>query len=134
MSQKVKTTILVALGILIVLFVIAALSAPEAADKKPQSSSQPAAAPPAKPNEPPAPPEFQTSERRYEVVAVVDKDTYRGRELTTQAEVELFIPSDAIITAGQRDRIEVGTILTVQRFMEFTNGLVAVDLSISTKE
>ena len=134
MSQKAKTTILVGLGILVVLFVIATLSAPKPADKEPLANNQPAATSAAKLNEPPAPPEFQTSERRYEVVAVVDKDTYRGRELTTQAEVELFIPSDAIITAGQRDRIEVGTILTVQRFMEFTNGLVAVDLSISTKE
>ena len=143
MSQKIKTTILIILGLIIVLFVLSLITAPKPETAQPQANNEPAAAP-SQPidtangdlNVPPPPPVFQSSERRYVVLSAKEniKDTYQVRDLADNKEVDLFLPSDAIITAGKRANITAGTILTVQTFMELSNGVVATNLSISTKE
>lgn len=136
MSQKMKTTILIILGLLIIWFVLAIFMAPDSKTTTPQANNQAAetAADNAKVTEPPLPPAFQASEKRYEVLAVKADDAYQARDLADNKELEVFLPSDAIVTAGQIANIEPGTILTVQKFMELANGVVITELSISTKE
>lgn len=135
MSQKIKTTILIILGLLIVLFVLAAATAPDSKTITPQANNQAAETPDnARVAEPPLPPAFQTSEKRYEVLAVKGNDTYQVRDLADNKELDVFLPSDAIVTAGQISNIEPGTILTAQKLMELANGVVLTELSISTKE
>lgn len=143
MSQKIKTAILIVLGLIIILFVWAMISSSNPETSKAPANNNGAAAPQAPVNTangdlntPPPPPVFQSSERRFEVTGAKEgqKDTYLTRDLSNNKEVEVFIPSDANITAGKRASIQAGTILTVQKFIELSNNLIATDLSISTKE
>ena len=143
MSQKVKTTILVVLGLIIILFVLAMVFSPKPEGAKAPANS-PTAETPSQPvntangdlNIPPLPPVLESSERQFEVISAKEgaKDTYQARDLANNNEVELFIPSDANITAGSRASIQAGTILTVQKFIVLANNVIATDLSISTKE
>lgn len=65
--------------------------------------------------------ETQTQARSFAVVAI-NKDSYKVRDLDTNAETTLFVP------AGPE--IIVGNILAVKKYVMATNGLVASELSV----
>lgn len=135
-SKKIKIILLSLLGIVIVLVVIALITAPsQPAGPAAQNNEQPAAAlNGGTVTEPAPPPVFQESERRFEVLSIGENDAYRVRELSSQKELDIFLPQGAIVTAGSIKNIKAGTILTAQRFVELANGLMVTELSISTAE
>lgn len=125
--------VLIGLAIVFALLVFASLLiTPPPEDNNPVSNTP--ESPSAAAGELPPAPSFATAEKRYEVAEIKPDNTYRVLDLADNAEVELFIPADANITAGQRSGIAVGTIITVQRYMEVANGLVAAELSIATAQ
>jgi|GEM_PF-3279191 len=142
LSKKIKVILFSILAVVIVLVVIALATAPSqptnpagsAGQNQKENEQQPTAERSGTVDNPPPPPVFQTSERVYEVISGGADFTYRVREAATQKELDLFLPSDANITAGSRESIKAGTILTVQRFIDLANGIIANDLSISTVE
>lgn len=138
MPQSTKKIIFwVVVGVVAVAVILVLASpTPEKTAQPGQATTSPAtqsASPPAS-NEPPPMPALQTKELRLEVLVVRQDGTYRVRDVDANTESDLFIPSDANITAGSRPGIKEGTALTVQKFMTVANGLVAVQLSVATAQ
>lgn len=138
MSPKNKT-VWAAMGLMVaILLGIALLTNPAPAEPNEKSgqakdaTAQNSSSAPPGTSEPPALPAFQTTEKRFEVLAVRQDGTYRVRVMGASQETDLFIPADANVTAGSRGDIGAGTILTVERYLDAANGIVATELSIAT--
>lgn len=135
MSSKIKTALIGLALVFVILIIVSLLTPPAPTGNSPAgngatSQNSNPAAPEA--SQPPAAPAMQTKELRLEVLVVNQDATYRVRDVDANTESDLFIPSDANITAGSREAIKEGTLLSVQKFMQVSNGLVAVQLSIPT--
>ena len=74
----------------------------------------------------PSPPVI-TDESKYRVLSVVNKGSYHVKNLASNKEIDLMVPSDAKITGGQ---IRVGSILKVNRSSVLGNGVLVFDLSV----
>lgn len=74
-------------------------------------------------------PEVQTKERRFEVLSVVKEGAYRVRDSASKKETDLFIPDDAEFADGSIKEIKNGSVITAQKYMEVSNGIVAVKLN-----
>ncbi len=137
MSSKIKTALIGLVLVFVILIVVSLLTAPaptgnNPADNGATSQNNNPAAPDN--GQPPAAPALQTKELRLEVLVVKQDATYRVRDVDAKTESDLFIPSDANITAGSRQAIKEGTELTVQKFMTAANGIVATQLSVTTAQ
>lgn len=74
----------------------------------------------------PSPPVI-TEESRYRVLSVESEGAYRVKNLATNAETDLMVPSDAKITGG---RIKTGSILKVNKSSVLGNGVLVFDLNV----
>lgn len=138
MSSKIKTALIGVVLVFVILIVVSLLTKPAPTGNNPANNGGETSQNnnPAAPvdSAPPAAPAFQTKELRLEVLVVKQDGTYRVRDVDANTESDLFIPSDANITAGTRAGIKVGSALSVQKFMVAANGLVATELSIPTAQ
>lgn len=74
----------------------------------------------------PSPPVI-TAETRYRVLSVEGEGAYRVKNLATGEEINLMVPSDAVIAGG---RIKAGSVLKVNSSSVLGNGVLAFDLSV----
>ena len=74
----------------------------------------------------PSPPVI-TDESKYRVLSVVNKGSYHVKNLASNKEIDLMVPSDAKITGGQ---IRVGSILKVNRSSVLGNGVLVFNLNV----
>lgn len=143
LSKKIKITLLSLFGIAVILVVLALVTTPsQPASPAGQNNEQEAVAPNQEttaPNsgaitEPPPSPTVQTDEKQFMIISIGTNDTYRVRDLADNKEIDLFILSDAQITAGQRSDIKPETIVTVTKYLVFANGLMATELSVAAAQ
>ncbi len=73
------------------------------------------------------PPPVITDESRYQVLSVENESSYRVKNLATNIEIGLAVPSDAKITGG---RIKIGSILKVNSSSVLGNRVLAFDLNV----
>lgn len=77
--------------------------------------------------------EYMTGNLRLQILSgPTDTYNYRARYLASGAETNITIPGDANII-GSRQKITAGRKITVTRYMEVPDGLVAADLTVGNK-
>ena len=80
------------------------------------------------------PPAAQTGQRQFEVISATSKNTLHVRDSSSKKELDLFIPSDAKFSSGNRSAIKAGAIIVAEKWMEFANGVVVSELNIKAAE
>lgn len=126
LSKKIILLLVVALLLVFVLVLVYAQGNAPSSQTISSDDSAPAVVAEPEPEEL-ALPAIVTDESRYEVLTIVGEGEYRAKDVSTGAEVDLGMPSDATVSGGE---ITVGSILRVNKSSVLGNGVLVFDVSV----